>query len=271
MATQIRPKAPASIRQVALLSIAIAFAFTSRARSFSIPTPCNTRPMRSQTATELAQLIKGDAEGEKITLDENAGGVGLVKRTAVKISGISGRGTGSEARELVRLKTMAELDVAEAESVMDKARCRLLGVGAGREVYETKEVDATGVLDRVVVLAPIDAAKNVLASMTSAVEEDADSVTMNFLGGDELIIGEVLEACDLLVDNLDLPSKAKVTFNSVSCNDVPSDICTVTVIVSTGSADGMEDADESVARGEVYVHDGKWYTVAEGDIETALE
>merc|ERR1740121_983154 len=242
--TRTRPIASFSIRQVALVSIATAFTFTSRAHSFSIITPCNKRPTRSQTATELAQLIQGDAEGEKITLDENAGGVGLVKRTAVKISGVSSGGTGTEARELVRLKTMAELDVAEAESVMDKAQCRLLGVGAGREVYETEEVDATGVLDGVVVLAPIDAAKNVLGSMTSTVEDDANSVTMNFLGGDELIIGEVLEACDLLVDNLNLPSKAKVTFNSVSCNDVPSDVCTVTVVASTGSVEGMEGADK---------------------------
>ena len=119
-------------------------------------------------------------------------------------------------------------------------------------------------------LAPIEAAKAALSSMASAVTigEDTKSVVVNFLGGEELIIGEVVEACNLLVDGLDFPAKTKVTFNSMSFTDIPGDSCSVAVVASGGKAGGLDGVDESVAKGELYVSDGKWFTVAEGDITT---
>eukprot|EP00579_Thalassiosira_antarctica_P007686 CAMPEP_0201883668 /NCGR_PEP_ID=MMETSP0902-20130614/16170_1 /ASSEMBLY_ACC=CAM_ASM_000551 /TAXON_ID=420261 /ORGANISM="Thalassiosira antarctica, Strain CCMP982" /LENGTH=173 /DNA_ID=CAMNT_0048412517 /DNA_START=278 /DNA_END=799 /DNA_ORIENTATION=- len=171
---------------------------------------------------------------------------------------------------MIRYEKMQELDMAVAKSIMEKAECQLLCSGAGKELYQDP-----GTSDqwdgKVIALAPIEAAKSALSSMASAVMigEDAKSVVINFLGGDDIIIGEVLEACDLLVDELDFPAKTKVTFNSISFEEIPMDACTVTVVASGGKAGGLEGVDESVARGELYVHDGKWFTVAEGDITTA--
>ena len=64
-------------------------------------------------------------------------------------------------------------------------------------------------------------------------------------------------------------SKAKVTFNSISFNTFAEETCSITVVACGGNAAGLEGVDESIAKGELYVYDGKWFTVTEGDISTA--
>lgn len=227
--------------------------------------------VRSSTgsASALFSLIKGEAQGAE-PFDENEGGVGLAKRTAVKIVGVSKRGRGTEAQELVRYDKLQDLDMTDAKTVMDKAGCQLLCSGTGKELYQ--DPGSSGrVEDRVFKFSPVEAAKDAIASASSpiAIGGDTKFVVVNFLGGDELIIGEVMQACDMLVDALDIPDKTKVKFNSISSGEIPEDICTVTVVASGGSAGGFDGSDESVARGEVYAKDGNWLTVVEGDITTA--
>eukprot|EP00584_Thalassiosira_punctigera_P000651 CAMPEP_0172529232 /NCGR_PEP_ID=MMETSP1067-20121228/3368_1 /TAXON_ID=265564 ORGANISM="Thalassiosira punctigera, Strain Tpunct2005C2" /NCGR_SAMPLE_ID=MMETSP1067 /ASSEMBLY_ACC=CAM_ASM_000444 /LENGTH=261 /DNA_ID=CAMNT_0013313251 /DNA_START=80 /DNA_END=865 /DNA_ORIENTATION=+ len=242
----------------------------SQAFSFSPAAPCDIRATSIVSTTELSSLIQGEEKGAE-SLNENEGGVGLAKRTAVKISGVSQKGKGSEARELLRYDRMQGLDGAVVESVMEKAECALVCSGTGKELYRDPG-SSNRVEDKVIALAPIEAAKDALASMASAFtigEDNPKSVVVNFLGGDELIIGEVLEACDLLVEELDFPAKTKVKFHSISFDEIPADVCSVTVVASGGKAAGMEGVDQSVAKGELYARDGKWFTVAEGDITTA--
>ena len=256
--------------RIPILLVSTIVAYTPRACSFSLSTSCTRRPVRSSTGL-TAGIITADAvDVDEVPPDENAGGVGLAKRTAVKISGVSRKGENSEAQDLIRYKKMRELDVAEAKSILEEAGCQLLCVGAGKEIYEYLG-SANLPFENNIVLAPTDATRNALASVASelTIREDVKSVTMNFLGGDELILGEVMEACDLLVNDLDLPPKAKVKFNSVSFGEIPTDVCTVTVVASTDSLDGLKGTGESVARGELYVRDGQWFTVTQGDIETA--
>ncbi len=192
-------------------------------------------------------IIKGEAFGSE-PFDENEGGVGLAKRSAIKVIGVSIKGKGSDARELVRYDKLQELDIAVAKSMMEKANCRLLCFGTGKETYQDPG-KSYRVEEKVVRLAPVEAAKHALSSMVSSssavtIGDEGGSVVFNFLGGDELIFGEVLEACDLLVDGLELPTdKTKVTFNSISFTGIPSNVCHVTVIASGGKAGGLDGAD----------------------------
>lgn len=254
----------AIIRLPIVASAAIALA--SQASSFTPVTPsCNN----IRSSTKLFDIIKGEAVDAE-TPDENAGGVGLAKRSAVKIVGVSAKGKGTDAQELVRYDKMSEVEMSAVTSIMEKADCQLLCSGAGKELYQDPG-SSTNYDAKVIKLAPIEAAKDALSSMASAVTigEDTKSVVMNFLGGDDLIIGEVLEACDILVDGFDFPAKTKVKFNSISFTEVPADVCSVTVVASAGKTGGLEGVDESVARGELYGLNGKWFTVTEGDITTA--
>lgn len=238
----------------------VAAALAYQASSFSPSAPCNS-VARPAPSSELFSLIKGEAFGSE-PLDENLGGVGLAKRSAVKISG-----AGSDAQELVRYDRVQLIDEGVAKSIMEKAGCQILCTGSGKELYQDPG-SSNRVEDRVVRLAPHEAAKSALAAASgAALGEETKAVVFNFAGGDELILGEVLEACDMLASGLGgIPSKAKVKFNSMSFADFPSDVCTVTVVASAGKTGGLEGVDQSIARGELYVQDGKWFTVAEGDI-----
>lgn len=156
-----------------------------------------------------------------------------------------------------------------AQSIMEKSGCTLLCSGMGKELYQDPG-STMRYEDKLVQFAPIEAVKSALEKV-SAAPSNVKSVVMNFAGGDDLIIGEVLEACGTLVNELNLQdSKTKVSFNSISFNKEFADqTCSVTVVASGGNAGGLEGVDQSIAKGELYVYDGKWFTVEEGDITTA--
>lgn len=246
--------------------VSTAIVFASQASSFTPSTPCNIR-----SPTKLFDFMKGEAV-DAGTFDANSGGVGLAKRSAIKIVGVSKKGKGTDPQELVRYERLQELDMSVAQAIMEKADCQLLCSGTGKELYQDPG-SSNRYGDKVVKLAPIEAATVALASMASAVTigEDTKSVVVNFLGGDDLIIEEVLAACDMLVEGFDFPDKTKFKFNSLCFTDIPADVCSVSVVASGGKTGGLDGVDESVARGELYVLDGKWFTVAEGDISTATE
>ena len=257
----------------------------------------------SSSTTTAVNLIKGEAYGSE-PFDENEGGVGLAKRSAVKISGVTtyssdggGSSSSSEARELVRYSKLHELDdVTAIKSMLEKMNCQLLYTGKGIELYQDPG-KSYRIEEKVIQLAPIMAVKDALLASSSSTASSSTSISMsggdadddddgyddelviNFLGGDELIIGEVMEACNLLVNELDesilrrnTKKKKTVKFNSISYTQIPSDVCYVTVIAVGGggrrrSGDGLDGGgvDESIAKGEIYIQDGKWWTVFEED------
>jgi hypothetical protein len=264
----------------------------------------------SSSTTTAINLIKGEAYGSE-PFDENEGGVGLAKRSAVKISGVttyssagddgSSSSSNSEARELVRYSKLHELDdITAFKSMLEKMNCQLLYTGKGIELYQDPG-KSYRIEEKVIQLAPIMAVKDALLASSSSTVSSSTSISMsggdtddddddddgyddelviNFLGGDELIIGEVMEACNLLVNELDesilrrntKKKKKTVKFNSISYTQIPSDVCYVTVIAVGGggrrrSGDGLDGGgvDESIAKGEIYIQDGKWWTVFEED------
>lgn len=262
---------------IVVLAVAISLALQASSFSPNTTPSCHKHlhiihTSSSSSISKLFSLIKGEAQGSE-PFDENEGGVGLARRTAVKITGVSKKDDGgSDAQELVRYDQMREIDDSSAKSMLEKSNCQLLCSGEGKEMYQDpgSSIDTEG---KVIKLAPLEAASNALSSVASSVTigEDAKSIVLNFLGGDDLIIGEVFQACDMLVEGLDFPSKTKVTFNSVSLEDFPSDECAVTVVASSMQTGGLEGVDAGVAKGELYIHEGKWFTMSEGDITTATK
>ena len=248
---------------VAATTVALA---ASSVSSFSVVTNSPTHiTTLSRASSSALNLIKGEAVDAE-AFDENEGGVGLALRSAIKISGKCQKEQ-CDAHEILRYEKMQEVETSVAQSIMDKSGCSVLCSGMGKELYQdpgsTIRYD-----DKLVKLAPIEAAKAALENV-SAAASDAKYVSLNFAGGDDLIIGEVLEACGMLVDGLNLEGKPKVSFNSISFNQFAGETCSVTVVASGGNTGGLEGVDESIAKGELYAYDGKWFTVAEGDITTA--
>jgi hypothetical protein len=251
-----------------------ALAATSVVSSFSV-TPCKTRSSThitsgSTSSSSLHTIIRGE-DVDAQPLDENEGGVGLALRSAIKISGKCIKEQ-CDAQELLRYEKMQELDRSVAQSIMEKSGCNLLCTGMGKELYQDPGTSVR-YEDKIVKLAPLEAAKAALAAVSTSASALLDSkyVVINFVGGDDLIIGEVLLACDMLVQELNLlDNKAtKVMFNSISFKEFADETCSVAVVACAGNAVGLEGVDENIAKGELYVYDGKWYTVAEGDITTA--
>lgn len=271
---------------------------------FPISTNTNSHPINlflpsATSSSRLFSLIKGEAYGSE-PFDENEGGVGLAKRCAVKIAGggsvnknkgsatESGVGGGSsiKAQELYRYERLTPLDKSDITKSIKEGKygdIQLLCSGTGKELY-VDPGSSYRVEDKVIELAPLEAAKNALSSIAATSSAAIDhsktsSIVFNFLGGDELIIGEVLMACDILVEGLHIPATTKVKFNSISHVDIPSDVCHVTVVSVGGSSVGADSASlspssekpdiaQSIIKGELYDRDGKWFTVSIRDMIT---
>mmetsp|Transcript_2604 Transcript_2604/g.4735 ORF Transcript_2604/g.4735 Transcript_2604/m.4735 type:complete len:256 (-) Transcript_2604:97-864(-) len=247
---------------VAATTVALA---ASSVSSFSVTNNNPTRITTSRASSSVLNLIRGEAVDAE-TFDKNEGGVGLALRSAIKISGKCQKDQ-CDAQELMRYEKMQEVEMSVAQSIMEKSGCSVLCSGMGKELYQDPE-STIRYEDKLVKFAPIEAAKAALENVAAA-PSDAKYVALNFAGGDDLIIGEILEACDMLVDGLNLEGKPKVSFNSISFNQFADETCSVTVVASGGNTGGLEGVDESIAKGELYAYDGKWFTVAEGDITTA--
>lgn len=244
--------------------------------SASVLTPlygfCPISPSNTRNApqTSLLDVIQGEAI-ESVALDENLGGVGLAKRCAIKISGTSEKGGSAEAdllENLVRYEKMQSLSEDQGKSMMEKYGCTLVANGMGKELYYFPD-DSARYEDKVIKLAPDEAAKDALAKAGEI--GDAKHIVLNFLGGDDLIYGEVRDACDFLVQELDVPAGVKITFNSISFTEFEEGTCSVTVLASNGISSFVEGIDESIAKGEAYVYNGKWYTVTKEDITAASD
>eukprot|EP01082_Thalassiosira_pseudonana_P003529 g3227.t1 g3227 contig12:1661401-1662150(-) len=246
-----------------ILRLSIVLAIASSVFSFTLTAPlCNSRTT-SSTTTSLG-IIKGEAQ-DAVPFDENQGGVGLAKRSVIKISGVAKQGS-TEGQELARYEKMQVLDAGDAKSMIEKSGCSVICSGMGKELYQDPG-SSMNFNDKIVKLGPHEAAKAALASVASI--GDAKSVVLNFAGGDDLIFGEVADACDMIVGKLNVLEKTKVKFNSVSFSDFEDGTCSVTVVASEGKTGGLDGVEESVARGEVYAFGDKWYTAVEGDITTA--
>eukprot|EP00980_Cylindrotheca_fusiformis_P004035 scaffold880_cov132-Cylindrotheca_fusiformis.AAC.31 len=215
----------------------------------------------------LREVIEGeDIESEPF--DEGSGGVRLAQESAIKITGeVKHKPGEADARpmELLRYKNLQRVDESTIDTVLEKTGSKVVCTGQGVELYK----DPGDTLDIVVKLAPLEAIKDAVAGSSFSVE--SDSLVFNFLGGDDLMMGEVLDAANELVVKMDIPTKAKISFNSLCHDSIPAGTCTVTVVsLGNGQLDGSEGVEAAVASGEVYLRDGVWWTVQESEINTAV-
>lgn len=217
-------------------------------------------------STELFEVIRGDAVDTPM-IDAGQGGVRLAQESAVKITGEVRHKPGSaesRALDLIRYTELTKVDESRVKEILGKIGGKIISIGKGSEIYK----DPGDTLDSIIKLSPMEAIKDAVNGAASAIDEK--ELVVNFLGGDDLILGEVLDATNELVVMMDIATKAKITLNSMSHSSMPSGTCTVSVISVSESETKFSGVDDSIAAGEVYVRDGVWYTVDKVNINTAI-
>jgi hypothetical protein len=246
------------------------------------------------TSSALASTITTSviyADDMDFQFDVGQGGVRLAQESAVKVSGTVQHKPGSakpKVTDLIRytqVREVPDFDAASSSSSSStKFGATVVCTGRGKELYQ----DPGSTAESVIVLAPADAARDSLAGAGSAME--AKKVVINFMGGDGLQVLEVLDAIRQLVLMLDVNTKSKIYFNSLSHSTCPAGTSTVTVMAFNSNDDDDDDSEEgeedgevktkkktlfgidkALAAGEVYFCGGKWYTVTDEDINPALE
>lgn len=238
---------------------------------------CPTLNIRSRAVTsrdiefvwELNNVIEAQTE-DFIQNEEGLGGVKLAKESAIKIKGDIQHKPGraeSFPQDLLRYKNLNTVDKSMVQNVLNNVGSTILCSGQGVEDYKDPGQSTTKVVD----YAPLEAIKDAIRNAASASAMESNNLVFNFLGGDDLMVGEVMEAGSELVVALDIPTETKVSFNSLSHKNIPSGTCSVTVVsVGSKSNDPLLGAEKAVAQGEVYSRDGTWYTVEESDITTTI-
>ena len=101
---------------------------------------------------------------------------------------------------------------------------------------------------------------------------NASKVLLNFLGGENLVIFDVMDAAKTMVDGLDTKKQTQVTFNSLCHSQFPDEVASVTVVATYGNSDDKQltGVDKCISKGEIYVHQDKYWTVSDDDINTAI-
>jgi hypothetical protein len=252
------------IRQIApILPLIVAAALSATTQAFTV-----TSLRRTATSTSSLSDVIRAAELDNV-IDDGEGGVKLARESAIKIIGVVDHKPGSakpKPSKLLRYTQVQEV----SEDQVKAAAIRIVCTGRGTEFY--KDPGETTIKD--VTYAPLDAVRNALNAAGST--QDADTLVLNFLGGDDLQMMEVLEAAEKLVLDLDVKTSAKISFNSLCYKIFPLEKATLSVVALTGGKDGGETpllrgVAKSLAAGEVYFFDGMYYTVTEEDKTDAVE
>ena len=218
--------------------------------------------------------LKAIIEAESIdgTYDEGLGGVRLAEESAIVMKGTV-KGNGPMFTELMRYTKVTELKryvkTASVEeniipSILEDAGVSLICTGSGTELYK----DPGEGTERIVILAPTDAAEKALASRTNVPLNTVKKFVINFIGGDDLMTHEVVDGVQRIVQGLAIPSTTKVAFHSLCHADFPLEKASVTVLALNGEATALPSSEimESVGKGEVYFHEGKWWTTLKENI-----
>jgi hypothetical protein len=193
------------------------------------------------TATSTSDSVIESLDEQDLQFDVGSGGVRLAQEAVIVISGTV-KGEKSNLSSLKRYTSLKQLN--------DSTTPTVLAVGRGTEDFVDPGTGSTAQ----VIFAPLqaiqDAANSLDASKTTA------DLVVNFLGGDDLQVPQVLQALSSCV----ALGKQKITFHSLAFADFPTGQVTVTIM--EGGLEGVNS--------QVYFHDGKYWTVAEEDLNTAL-
>jgi hypothetical protein len=225
-----------------------------------VPSTHSSRPV-----SVLFEVIRADVIEQEV--DPGLGGVRLAQESSIKISGEVRHKPGSaesRALDLTRYTRLTPVEESKVLDILGRLGGKILATGQGKELHKNPGES----IEAVVQLAPLEAIKDAVNSAASAIEEQM--IVFNFLGGDQLMIGQVLDATNEAVVNMDIATKAKVFFNSMSDSSIPAGTCMVSVVSLRDHEESFSGADEAIAAGEVYEFGGKWFTVDKANINTAI-
>ena len=240
---------------LALLWAAVGFSFQ--------PRPSSSHRTFNQELSPLGSVIK--AEDIDFEFDVGQGGVRLAQEFVIKVKGKVKHKPGSsnaQVKGLLRYNTLSEVDESKLPQEV-----KIIATGRGEQLYK----NPGETVEKEVILAPVDAVRDALVGSGSAMPYPR--VVLNFAGGDDLQVLEVIEAVNHMVLALDVSTKSVISFNSVSHSSLPLEKATLTVVglPEENLAGGLEGVDKAVANGEVYVCDGKYWTVSEKEANNAKE
>ena len=234
--------------------------------SLLVATTAFTAPqvVHKNSNSALHSVIR--AGDDDFALDPNSGGIGLAKESVIKVTGQVNHKPGSadpKPSELLRYTQLQELSESQVSSSVQSIVC----TGRGKELYR----DPGETTIKEVTYAPLDAVRDAMNAAGST--QEAEKLVINFVGGDDLQIMEVLSAVQQMVLNLDVKTSTKIFFNSICHRTFPFEQAYVTVVAMANSAGGGESltgADKALASGEIYFHDGKYFTLSEEHINAAV-
>ncbi|EEC50023.1 predicted protein [Phaeodactylum tricornutum CCAP 1055/1] len=228
-----------------------------------------TRSKRDHRVLTTRTFAVIKPEEADFNFDVGQGGVRLASESAIKITGTVKHNPGSAeptVTDLIRYTSLSQVEDKYVQEVLSKIGAKIVGTGRGKEDY--REPGET--TDKIVIQSPSDAVRDALMGVGSAME--ADKIVINFLGGDDLQVLEVLDAVQMMVLDLDIATKARVQFHSVAHSSVPMSSATITVVsLPEGvSLDELSGIEKAVTSGEVYFRDGHWWTTEEENINAAI-
>ena len=232
-----------------------------------------------KTLTERSTpLLFGVIRPESVDFDFDVGqgGVQLAEESVIKITGTVTHKPGNAEPNISNLLRYKQIQTVKNDQVvvntLQQIGGTIIAAGRGAELYK----DPGEATEQVILQAPIEAVKDSLIGAKSAMQ--CTNLIINFCSGDDAQVLEVLSAIKKMVLDLDIATKTKISFNSISHSTFPMSTTAVTVISipetveSVGGSDGSLDGKiiQAVSSGEIYFRDGIFYTLLEEDINPAI-
>lgn len=208
----------------------------------------NTVATKFTSNSKLHGYIAADDVDDEY--DPKMGGVGLAEDNAILMIGKVDKNGSATATSLKHYTEVSTMDEAEIKKQDISVVCK----GAGVEVYQDPGLGT----ESMIILSPYDAVSKALDEVDDSAKSSSKYLTVNFAGGDDLMVHEVLESVQNLVSSLDMPKESKIKFRSLCHASFPADKCGVAVLAGDS---GDED---------VYWHEGQWWTLREDNLNPAI-
>jgi hypothetical protein len=229
-----------------------------------------------RTVSSLLAVIR--PESVDFDFDVGQGGVRLAQESVVKITGTVTHKPGNAEPKISNLIRYKQIQTIKSDQIVVNALQQIGGTiiaaGRGNELYK----DPGTTTEQVILYAPIEAVKDSLIGAKSAMQ--SSNLVINFCSGDDAQVLEVLSAIKKMVLDLDIATKTKISFNSISHMTFPMGTSAVTVIAVPEAVENMgvdnkndtvdSNIMQSILSGEIYFRDGVFYTLIDDDINPAI-